>query len=55
MFVSKKRNICKKTHIKSKGKVETPDKIAILLAERQLKNLQTKTILTFTLKLPMLT
>ena len=36
------------------GKVETPDKIATLVAERQLKNLQNKRILSFTPKLLML-
>ena len=30
-------NICNKTRIKSKGKVETPDKIATLSAERTIK------------------
>ena len=30
-------NICNKTRIKSKGKIETPDKIATLSAERTIK------------------
>ena len=47
--------ICSKTRIKSTGKVETPDKLATLVAERQLKNLQNKRILSFTPKLLMLT
>ena len=55
VFVSKKCNIRKKTCIKSKGKVETPDKIATFQLKEQLKNLQNKKILTFTLKLLMLT
>ena len=47
--------VTRKRRFSEFGKIETPDKIATLVAERQLKNLQNKRILSFTPKLLMLT